>query len=288
MRLSRSIINGAQAAACALLFCAIAVEADAQSSTPKRVVSVNLCTDQLALMIASPGQIISLSRLAHDPMSSAMVDKARQFPTNGSGAEEVYLLQPDLVLAGTFTSAATVNLLRNLGITVEQFAPAQSLSDVPDRLAQMGRALRQEARAEALTDAFHHRFDALTRDLPPTRPRAAITYVNSYSSGDATLAGDILKHAGFDNIAKEIGLTSVGTLALEELVLLAPDVIIQGRDYPGAARAEDNLNHPALHALPDTLVAGEISDRDWICGTPHVLNALSAMRDLRLRLEGAE
>lgn len=269
------------------LACAVALVpfAQAAAAQPQRVVSVNLCTDQLALMLAAPGQLVSVSRLAHDPQSSAMVDTARALPTNGSGAEEVYLLGPDLVLAGTFTAPATINMLRDLGIAVELFAPAQSLDDVPERIAQMGRALGREAAAEALITDFRAELARLDDAAVEARFRAALTYVNSYSSGDATLAGDILRTAGFDNAAAEAGLASVGRLPLEELVLLAPDVIITGRDYPGSARAEDNLRHPALRALKHTRLAGELTDRDWICGTPLVLEAVRSMRALRLEME---
>ena len=79
-----------------------------------------------------------------------------------------------------------------------------------------------------------------------------------------------------------------GTLALEQLVLLQPDVIITGRDYPGQSQAEDNLNHPALHALRNTTLTATLTDRDWICGTPLVLDAVRAMRDLRLTYEAEQ
>ena len=91
--------------------------------------------------------------------------------------------------------------------------------------------------------------------------------------------------AGFDNVAEEVGLGSVGVLPLEQLVLLAPDVIVQGRNYPGAARAEDNLDHPALSSLKGTYMAGELTDRDWVCGTPNVLNAVRSMVNLRKQVE---
>ena len=285
MRRSKHIVKVLQALACGA---ALSLSTGAALAQPKRVVSVNLCTDQLALMMAEPGQLISVSRLAHDPQSSAMVEAARAIPTNGSGAEEVYLLDPDLVLAGTFTSASTVNMLRDLGIEVILFAPARALSDVPQRLAQMGDALGREAQAGALIADYRAELARLSDAPTQNRFRAALTYVNSYSSGDATLAGDILRVAGFDNVAREAGLSSVGTLALEDLILLAPDVIIQGRDYPGTSRAEDNLTHPALRALKNTKLAGELTDRDWICGTPNVLEAISEMRTLRLEMEAAQ
>ncbi|TNF58550.1 MAG: ABC transporter substrate-binding protein [Rhodobacteraceae bacterium] len=268
------------------LLAALALAGAAAAGTPQRVVSVNLCTDQLALMLAAPGQLISVSRLAHDADSSALVDQARALPTNGSRAEEVYLLAPDLVLAGTFTDPATVAMLRDLGIRVELFEPARSLADVPANLDRMGRLLGRGAQAAEMIAAFERDLAALTVDLEP-RPRAALYYVNSYTAGDRSLAGDILRVAGFDNVAAETGLDWGGVLPLEQLVMLAPDVIIEGRDYPGQARAEDNLTHPALAALTHTRKAGSLTDRDWICGTPQVLHAIGAMRDLRLSLEPA-
>ncbi len=271
------------AAACFFAAVGTTVTADA----PKRVVSVNLCTDQLALLLADEGQLISVSRLAHDPDSSAMVEEALALPTNGSGAEEVYLLNPDLVVAGTFTDSATVQLLRDLGIQVELFAPGRSLEDVPARLRQMGAVLGRQDEAEGLIASFEARLSDLTVSLTH-RPRAALYYVNSYTAGDKSLANDILSVAGFDNIATDLKMDWGGVLPLEQLVMLSPDVIIQGRDYPGQARAEDNLNHPALQALPNTLMAGELTDRDWICGTPQVLNAIEDMRDLRLSMEPAQ
>jgi len=270
-----------------LLAALVLTGAAAVAEAPQRVVSVNLCTDQLALLLAAPGQIVSLSRLSHDAESSSMAAAARAYPTNGSGAEEVYLLNPDLVLAGTFTAPTTVQMLRDLGIRVELFGPARSLADVPDRIARMGAVLGHEAEAEAMIAAFRAELARLSA-APDRRPRAALYYVNSYTLGDRTLAGDILRAAGFDNVAAEAGLEQGGTLALEHLILLAPEVIVSGRDYPGQARAEEVLSHPALHALPGTRVAGTLTDRDWICGTPLVLTAVEKMRALRLSLEIGE
>ena len=67
---------------------------------PRRVVSINLCTDQLAMMMAGPGQLVSVSHLAGDPTYSTMPEAAAAYPANRGLAEEVYLLKPDLVLAG--------------------------------------------------------------------------------------------------------------------------------------------------------------------------------------------
>ncbi|MEL6267927.1 MAG: ABC transporter substrate-binding protein, partial [Pseudomonadota bacterium] len=51
----------------------------AAAQPPARVVSMNLCTDQLAMLIASPGQLVSVSYLARDPASSAMAAEAQGY-----------------------------------------------------------------------------------------------------------------------------------------------------------------------------------------------------------------
>ena len=100
----------------------------AVAGPPGRVVSMNLCTDQLAMLVAGPGQLHAVSQLARDPESSVMADEAQAYAVTHGLAEEVFLMQPDLVIAGSYTTPATVAMLRRLGFPVEIFPPASSRS----------------------------------------------------------------------------------------------------------------------------------------------------------------
>jgi len=242
---------------------------------------MNLCTDQLAMLLAEPGQLISVTWLAKDPSASAMVEEAAAYPTNHGFAEEVFLLRPDLVIVGTFTTRATVNMLRRLDIPVAEFAPANSLDDVRTRLREMGEALGRETEAERLVA----RFDAdLAAERAPEgpRPRAASWQANGWTAGAGTLAGSVMDAAGLDNVAEELGLAGGGALPLEALVTAEPDLIITGRARARPALAQEVFSHPALRALQDRAGVAPVSDRNWICGTPFILEAvrrLSAARD---------
>ncbi len=283
MRLSRVISLLA-----ALLFGGAVAQAGTgwPGDAPRKVVSLNLCTDQLAMLLAEPGQLAAVTPLAANPRSSAMADHAADLPVTHGRAEEVYLLAPDLVVAGQFTDRATVDMLRRLGLRVEEFAPVYDLSDIPARLARMGALLGQEARAQAMIDAFTADLATLRADTPG--PRAALYYANGYTSGDASLAGQILVAAGFRNIASEMGYGAIGALPLELLAMAAPDVVITGRPYPGASRSEAVMDHPVVSALKRGRVAGTVTDRDWVCGTPHVLRAVSEMARLRRKVEAGQ
>nr|WP_245965165.1 ABC transporter substrate-binding protein [Sinirhodobacter hankyongi] len=252
----------------------------AAAEVPQRVVSINLCTDQLAMLLAAPGQLVSVSNLARDPLASAMAEEAAAYPENHGLAEEVFALRPDLVLAGTYTSPATTGLLRRLGVRVETFAPASDMAAVRAEILAMGTALGRDEAARAMVAQFDADLAALRAD-PATGPRAALYYANSYSLGDKTLSGQILAAAGFRNVGAEAGLSIGGTLPLEVLILAHPDLIVSGQRYPGASRSEEVLDHPALAALGTASARAAMADRDWICGTPYVLRAVRALRAAR-------
>ena len=252
---------------------------------PTKVVSMNLCTDQLAMMVAAPGQLLSVSYLAIDPRGSAMAEEAQAYEINRGLAEEIYLMQPDLVIAGRFSTRATVAMLQRLGIPVAVFEPAYSLDEVRDRLARMGEVLGREEAAAALIAEYDQRLEAL-RVEAGERPSAALYYANGYTSGDRTLAGQILVAAGFENAAVAAGFSSGGVLPLEVLALLEPEALITGRRYPGASRSEDILDHPVVRALREARANGAITDRDWVCGTPFVLRAIEALGPLRDEIAG--
>lgn len=256
------------------------------SPAPKRVVSMNLCTDQLAMLIAADGQLLSVSDLASDPRSSAMTEAAKVYPANHGRAEEIYLMQPDLVLAGSFTARASVDMLTRLGIAVEIFEPGYSLDDVSDRMLQMGEALGRLEQAREMVADFEAQLAEFRAEIRQ-HPRAAIYHANGYTAGDKTLAGEILTTAGFENIAAEAGFSAAGFLPLEVLAMAQPDTVISSTPYPGGSRSEEIMDHPVIDALRRSRPEASLTDHDWVCGTPFVLRAIQDMVELRHEVEGA-
>ena len=262
---------------------AVGLALPAGAEAPRRVVSMNLCTDQLAMLLAAPEQLVSVSHLAQDPMSSAMADEAMAFPANRGMAEEILAFRPDLVLAGAWTHRQSVEMLRRVGVPVETFAPDSDIPGIRDSIRRMGEALGREDAAAAMIARFDADLAALDPS-PPPRPRAALYAANGYSSGSASLSGQIVALGGFDNIADAAGLPSGGVLPLELLLLSDPDLLILDRHYRGHSRAEEILDHPALRAARQWIPAALASSPDWVCGTPYILRAASQLQDARRRL----
>ena len=188
------------------LTCVAAMDATA---TPRRVVSMNVCTDQLAMLVAGEGQLYSVSNLASDERTSALASQADRYAVNNGFAEEIFTMKPDLVLAGTYTSQATVDLLKRLGFRVEQFAPAASFDDIRADLTRMGQLLDREERAASLVAQMDQDLEAL-RSRSTADKSVALYYANSYTSGTGTLADAVVRAAGLRNVGEILGLTVPG------------------------------------------------------------------------------
>jgi iron complex transport system substrate-binding protein len=245
----------------------------AASEPPQRVVSMNLCTDQLAMLLAAPGQLYSVSHLAADPAVSAMAEVAHSYVINKGLAEDIFPMRPDLVLAGSYSTRATVTMLRRLGFHVEEFAPETSFADIRTNILRMGRLLGREPQAEAALRDFEDRLARYGR-APEQRPLAALYFANGYTTGASTLTGEIVERAGFRNLGRELGYSGMVKLPLETLVMSAPSLIVGGVPDPDAGLAYESFTHPALRAVWARRARVSIPDKYTICGTPFTAEAV--------------
>src|SRR5215475_3641278 len=86
------------------------------SAKPHRIVSLNLCTDELVLRLADPANIASVTWLART--SGNVPDLVGKAHINHGLAEEIVPLDPDLILAGIYTTRAAVAMLKRTDFPV--------------------------------------------------------------------------------------------------------------------------------------------------------------------------
>ena len=253
----------------------------AAAERPARIVSMNLCTDQLVMLLADRERIASVSYLAAEPKASAMAEEADGLHLNHGLAEQILPLEPDLVIAGAFTTRPTVALLRKFGYRVVEVPVADSLDDVGRNIRLVAKAIGEVERGEALIAGFDARLAAMQQrdDGPP--PLAALYWANGMTSGKGTLAASIAEAAGLRNLALELGLAGTWQLPLETLLAADPDGLVMGRIRETPALANETFRHPALHSAFAARPSLAIADRFWICGTPFVAEAVEHLATLR-------
>ncbi|MBN7757481.1 ABC transporter substrate-binding protein [Nitratireductor aquimarinus] len=267
-----------------LTFLAGALLSAPVSAAPERVMSLNLCTDQLAMTLAEPEQLISVSFLAREPDLSMLHEKAQDFPVNRGLAEEVFLEKPDLVVTGTYSLHNTTALLKRLGFRVEEFSFVQTLDTIPGEIRRMGALLGQEARAEKLAEDFSQELDAIAKSQCDMRPTMIAYDQNGVALGSGTLADSVMQAAGFANLAADLGLVGVAPFPLEQVIAARPDVIVTSASEGAPTLGEHVPRHPAIAALPDTRIGAFVPAGAWSCGSPAVIEAVRALASLRAEI----
>lgn len=239
----------------------------------RRVVSFNLCADQLLLALANREQIAGLSPYARDPLLSVTVEAARPYPRLDWSAESVVQLAPDLILSGP-SDRTTQALLAATGIAIENVTLVSDIEGARAQIRRIADLLGQPARGDALIQRIDQAAQALHARAGGHRRTAMIIERGGYVSGPGSLAGAMLAQAGFvvpAGAPQGFG----GFVSLEDLLALKPDVIFT-KDAPREASDQGALFlvHPALGAMYPPARRIAMPSRYVTCGGPALAEGL--------------
>jgi iron complex transport system substrate-binding protein len=247
---------------------------------PTRIVSINLCTDELVMRLADRKNIVSVSYLSRTSISSNMADLAAQIPVNHGLAEEIIPLNPDLVVSGIFTARTAVALLKRTSIPVLDLDVPHNFEEIRAQFRRVGQALGETERAEQIIAAMDARLAALP--IPPQRgrPRAIVFNANGYTTGKGTLTDEIITRAGLEDVAATLGIDNYHQIPLETVVANAVDVLImsQYRDGP-PAMATEVLKHPVFSATAARTHVVVLPARWWTCAGPENIDAIALLAE---------
>lgn len=252
---------------------------------PRRIVSLNLCLDPIVLALVPRERIAALSFVAADPLLSPIASELRGVRLVKGGAEEVLALDPDLVLAGDYSTPATVSLLQRLGRRIEVVPIASDLAGIRAAVRQVAAAVGERERGEVMIQAFDAQLAAASLPAAGRVPTAAVYQLNGIVSDTGTLVDEVLRAAGFANHAVRLPLGPGGRVGLETLIATPPDLLVLGQEASSYRTAgADNLRHPALADLMRHRASVLMPMQLWLCGTPHVADAVALLAGARARL----
>ena len=252
----------------------------APAAAAERIVSLNLCTDQLLVLLADREQIASLSFLAADPNLSYVAGQIAGIPLNHGVLEEILPLEPDLVLAGAFAARPAVRLIESLGTLIVDLPLAEDFATIAEQTRLVAAAIGHEDRGEALIAEM----DAILADLTTenTSDTALVYQANGFTAGSGTLADSVLAAAGFSNQAAQSGVVGYGFLPLERLIADPPTILIAADTVPGRpSLAEALLTHPAIDALESQTRYLALPSPLLACGGPYTAEAVRLLAEAR-------
>lgn len=205
---------------------------------------MNVCSDYLALLLAAPGQLVSVSWLARDPWLNPAAERVGAMHVNRGSAEDVLPLAADLVLAGTTTTPQTVQLLQRLGVRVVSVPYVTSLGDVTSNIRIVAGALGRSDAGEAMIASLLQQLAASAAGTTSKRAVVAIYGAGGRVAGSQSLAGDVAAHAGYDNLGDRLGSDA---LSVEDLLFARPDlIVVSPARSERRSLAQLAVEHPAL------------------------------------------
>lgn len=205
-----------------------------------RVVSLNLCTDQMLVLLA-PEKIAALSPLAREPALSYVAPQAEHLPIVRASAEAVLRLHPDLILAGEYGAQSTLALLQQERLPLLRITLPQDFEGIRQMTRLLATALGVPRRGQALLAMMDA--ELASPPQPDHSARALVWEPRGLTAGPGTLMDAMLHAAGMTNASDGSPLT------VEALLRHPPDLLVVPTAPAYPSLATTLLDHPALAGL---------------------------------------
>jgi iron complex transport system substrate-binding protein len=228
-------------------------------SAPRRIVSLNLCADQLVVALADRDQIAGLTHNAADPHMSAV-------------AAQVLAADPDLMIGMPVRRNPAIAVLKARHYPALDLKGADSYDAILTSIRNVAKAVGHPARGEALIAQM----DADLRHIGKVPPGRIAAYYQrrGYLTGTGTLIDDLMQRVGLINLAGTLGRPSLSQMRLEEVVAARPDyLIVDSATDRVTDQGTEMMHHPALQNIKRIGIP-----QAWtVCGGPAYVKAARAM-----------
>ncbi|MET0241425.1 MAG: ABC transporter substrate-binding protein [Sphingobium sp.] len=239
---------------------------------PKRVVSLNLCSDQYLLALADRSQIAGLTRNAANADMSAAAAQTRGLPILKGSAEEVLAIDPDLVVGVPARRSGIMSVLASEDYPMVDLKPADSYADIVAQIREVAKAVGHVERGEALIA----RMDRDLAAIPHAgRGKVAAYYQRrGFLTGTGTLIDDLMIRLGLVNLAGKLGKPVLSQMTLEEMMVARPDyLIVESATDRVVDQGTEMLHHPLLKDIKRLRLP-----QAWtVCGGPAYVDAARSL-----------
>jgi iron complex transport system substrate-binding protein len=247
----------------------LALAGAGEAAPARRVASLNLCTDELLLMLAEPRQIASVSFLAQQPAETALWREARRYPRNDGSLVAVAGLRPDLVLTMGGGARDRGRIARRLGIDVMELPYPQSLADIEASVRSVSAVLGREAAGAALLA----RIGRLRRSRPAVQSDTIWLGGGGRTVPASGLAAEWMALAGFRQRA-----VRGDRVTLEQLLVRPPATILRSDYRQGQYSGEQRwLAHPLARRVRGARTI-PTDGRPWTCMGPLLAAEVERLR----------
>ena len=228
---------------------------------PMKIHSLSLGHSEILAALVDFDRLTAVYSFFVDEEQSNIADLSSDSLMIGFDPEEVVALEPEVIIASSFTNADTVALMTGAGIPIARAALENSpVGNVPNILL-MGYLVGAEVKAIELADELISRMqfisDVLDSDTQP-RVLSVSKWTSAFAAGSGSTEGRIIEQAGGINAAADLGIEGHQQVSIESIAAINPDVIIVPQPLDGANTFIAELTSSAVLAEVPAVKNGEI------------------------------
>jgi iron complex transport system substrate-binding protein len=244
------------------------------SAAPERVVSLNMCTDELVLLLAAPEQIASVTHLSRDRHEFPFWRTALRYWANDGSIASVAGIRPDLIVTMGGLARDRARLAERIGAEILILPFPQTLEDVELAITQVAAALGREARGRSYIEVL--------RNLEMSRP-VAPTEALFLSDGGLSVSSDSLGAQWLSLAGVAVPEDQGGRVTAERMLINPPATIIRS-DYRDeqTSRGQFWPGFRFLERSPQTRILFT-DGRRWTCSGPSLLPEIMRLREVLAR-----
>ncbi len=232
-----------------------------------RVASLNMCTDEYLLLLATPQEIASVSRLSRDPADSSLWRLGQRFPGNRGDLESALKTRPNLLITMGGGGRATSMIARRMGLRTIDLPLPMTIADVASNMRLVAKALGDEKRV----NPWRARLSGLQQ--VKMAPRDAIFLGSGGNSvGAQSVEAEWMRLAGLEQRPLP------GRRASLELLATRPPSVLLRSTYRRTERSlgQTWLDHPLAKPKDSRIVT--VDGRPWSCAGPLMLGEVERLR----------
>jgi iron complex transport system substrate-binding protein len=211
------------------------------SSSPQRIASVTLGSDEILLDLVGLGRLLGVSYFAKDPAISNITDRLDgiQYTDLSGNPERLISVNADLVIMAKYNDPAALNQLLEADVPVFVLADFNTIDDIRANIRLLGQVTGTEVRAEAMINQMDARLAAVHEKVKDQTPVRVLYYEpGGVTYGPGSTVDEIITLAGGINVIGEADLGPYPLISAEYVLTVDPDVILLGA---GFASTDDPL-----------------------------------------------
>jgi iron complex transport system substrate-binding protein len=226
------------------LVCALPTHAEA-----RRIVSLAPSVTETLFAVGAGGDVVGTTDLSDFPRAAQKIDRVGSYMQ--PNVEAVVAHRPDVVIAVPSPgNRESVEAIAALGIPVVIVDEGPAVADVLQSIRRIAEQAGKAEEGRALAIRIHddiERVRGRAASLPRKRALMVVGQNPFVGVGDGTLLDELLRDAGADNVAAELGRWP--RLSVEYVIRSDPDIIIDSSMGDEASAGASFYRDLALRAV---------------------------------------